>query len=262
MEKIKEGEGAEVIVLETKIEDAPLIDYAQMLKLMEFQGMSFPALARACGTPVSTLRKLMHGQTPDPRISSILPVVRALGASLDRLIGLAPKRDIAKEEAVFDASLMDSMRWQLDASEKQRAELQAELAALREQLDSKIEECGRSDARAAALDLVIKAKDDSIARRDRSIIKLDAEVDEMANRIENQSLRLEAKAKIIQEQAETISRQAALLEARDTDVRDLELASAKKSAALRALSIALCALGLISAAVIVLMGLDITTLSH
>lgn len=254
MENVKEN--LDVVSDEEMAEDQ-LIDFAQLRKLMEFQNMSFPALARACGTPVSTLRKLMHGQTPDPRISSILPVVRALGASLDRLIGLAPKRDIAKEEAVFDASLMDSMRWQLDASEKQRAELQAELAALREQLDARIEECGRSDARAATLELVIHAKDDVIARRDQIIAKLESEIDQMGTGIYNQSVRLETKAKVIHDQAETISRQAALLEVREAERREIEAASARKSAVLRALIIALCVVGAVSAVIIASLGVDL-----
>lgn len=107
-------------LIEAEIIETPEIHWDHLRKLMEFQELTFPALARLSGTPESTLRKLMQGTTKDPRISTLYPIVRALNASFDRTLGLAPERDFEREEETYDATLMDSMRHQLETMMRER----------------------------------------------------------------------------------------------------------------------------------------------
>lgn len=107
-------------MFELEAVETPVIRWDQLRKLMEFQDLSYPTLARMSGIPESTLRKLLQGTTKDPRISTMFPVVRALNASFDRILGLAPERDFAREEATYDVTLMDSMRHQLETMMHER----------------------------------------------------------------------------------------------------------------------------------------------
>lgn len=107
-------------LIEAEIIETPDIRWDHLRKLMEFQELTFPALARLSGTPESTLRKLMQGTTKDPRISTLYPIIRALNASFDRTLGLAPERDFEREEETYDATLMDAMRNQLETMMRER----------------------------------------------------------------------------------------------------------------------------------------------
>lgn len=178
MEKIKNAECTEAT-------NAPEIQWDQLRKLMEFQELTYPALARMSGTPESTLRKLLQGVTKDPRVSTMYPIVKALGASFDRLLGLAPKRDFEREEATYDVTLMDSMRHQVQEMAKEReadvnrnAEKIAENASMIEALNAKVnEQMERLEFKAGRIhDLemenqVLKANVDA---RDRTISNLES----------------------------------------------------------------------------------------
>ena len=238
--------------------DIGLVDWAQLRRLMEFQDVSTASLARMCNMPLSTLRKMFSGETEDPRISSILPVCRALGASLDRLIGLAPKRDLAREEAVYDSTLMDNMRNQLAGAEQQRAVDAQELDRLRKLVLAKGEACSCAESKLAAISDIIHDRDASIARRDAIIAQRDAEIDELSNKIDNQSVRLEAKAQRIQEQAEQISRKTAQLEGCDATIKRLENTNAR----LRKVSYILLAALLCTSAVIAYLAWEIANIDQ
>lgn len=238
--------------------DIGLVDWAQLRRLMEFQDVSTASLARMCNMPLSTLRKMFSGETGDPRISSILPVCRALGASLDRLIGLAPKRDLAREEAVYDSTLMDNMRNQLASAEQQRAADAQELDRLRKLVLAKGEACSCAESKLSAISDIIHDRDASIARRDAIIAQRDAEIDDLSNKIENQSVRLEAKAQRIQEQAEQISRQNALLEGKDAALQRIELTNTR----LRTACYILLAAVLVGAAIIAYLAWDIANIDQ
>jgi transcriptional regulator with XRE-family HTH domain len=57
-------------------------------------GMTQAALAKALGVPQGVVARLETGGRPDPRLSTIVAVARALGVSLDVLVadaGLLPK---------------------------------------------------------------------------------------------------------------------------------------------------------------------------
>ena len=122
------------------------IRWEQLRELMKFRGYTYDKLAAESRTPKSTLQKLLTGMTEDPRISTLYPVVLVLGASFDRLLGLAPPRDYREENRAYDASLMEGMQSRL--TEQQRIiddqrqmihDRDVEISALHERLDAKRE---------------------------------------------------------------------------------------------------------------------------
>lgn len=175
----------------------PVIHWEHLRRLMEFQEISFPALSKLCGTPESTLRKLLQGVTKDPRISTMLPVVRALGASFDRMLGLAPERDFNREEAAYDVTIMDTMRHQVMELMKER------------------EGC------------VNKHTDEIAAHADQIRI--------LSEKVEKQAERLEFKAGRLQEQEIELTELRTTLKARDQTIANLESMYNKRDATVNTL---------------------------
>ena len=116
------------IVSIVPFEDYP-INYEYLRQLMVQQNLSYPALERKSGVPESTLRKLMQGKTKDPRVASLLPVVRALGGSADLLFGLPAAPIPVKEQTAMDMAVMDAMRTMMTASMQQYSDADATAAA-------------------------------------------------------------------------------------------------------------------------------------
>ena len=167
--------------IEAEIIETPEIRWDHLRKLMEFQELTFPALARLSGTPESTLRKLMQGTTKDPRISTLYPIVRALNASFDRTLGLAPERDFEREEETYDATLMDSMRHQLETMMRERdAVSTANIAAnaeLLRTLSAKVDEQDKrlnaKRSRLSEQEQEIAVLNERIGHKDKTIANLE-----------------------------------------------------------------------------------------
>ena len=136
------------------LEDYP-INYDYLRQLMIQQGLSYPALERKSGVPESTLRKLMQGKTKDPRVASLLPVVRALGGSADLLFGLAVTPIPAKEQTAMDVAVMDAMRTMMAASMQQYSD--ADAAA--------IAEIGLLSAQVAELKQLVADQDERLGHK-------------------------------------------------------------------------------------------------
>lgn len=154
----------------------PMIRWEMLRKLMEYQGISFTALSQSSGTPVSTLKKLFSGATKDPRISTMLPPVRALGASFDRLLGLAPARDFDREDATYDATLMDNMRQNVES-------MQGRLDEKRERIDELSAQLAASEADRDRLRKLVLEKGEALSAAQSTIDHLQALVnDNAANR--------------------------------------------------------------------------------
>jgi len=168
-------------LIEAEIIETPEIHWDHLRKLMEFQELTFPALARLSGTPESTLRKLMQGTTKDPRISTLYPIVRALNASFDRTLGLAPERDFEREEETYDATLMDSMRHQLETMMRERdAVSTANIAAnaeLLRTLSAKVDEQDKrlnaKRSRLSEQEQEIAVLNERIGHKDKTIANLE-----------------------------------------------------------------------------------------
>ena len=82
-------------------------------RVIDYTGQSIASVAKGSGVPESTLKKILSGETADPRISNLVFVCKYINASIDRLTGLAPMRDLQKEESFYDRSMLDTAREQL-----------------------------------------------------------------------------------------------------------------------------------------------------
>lgn len=162
----------------------PQIQWGQLLKIMEFQEMTYPDLARLSGTPERTLRNILKGATKDPRLSTLLPIVRALGASIDRLVGLAPKRNYEREEAAYDVTLMDSMRHQVEELQQKKQADEAELIRLRKLVLEKGEARAAAESRVSSLELMIGKRDDTIRQQIETISQYESRLEIKRERIE------------------------------------------------------------------------------
>ena len=122
---------------------------------MKIQKISYPRLEELSGTPESTLKKLARGETKDPRISTIFPTFMVLGLSIDRACGLAPERDMQKEAAAHNVSMVTA--------------LQERLAMQDEKMEAQTATIIRQQAEIAAQAATLEAREKSIAHRDEII---------------------------------------------------------------------------------------------
>lgn len=130
-----------VVYMENAVDDGlgPVMNCNIFNDLLEFQMQNNPALAgktkrdiaEACFMSESTLKNLCNGKNDNPRIGTLKRILRYIGGgSVDRLIGFAPPRDFAKEEAQYDASLVEAMQIRLDEKRERIDELTTQLAAV------------------------------------------------------------------------------------------------------------------------------------
>lgn len=173
------------------------IQWGQLEKIRKFQKLSYAELARLSSIPERTLRNILNGMTKDPRVSTVVPILRVLAASFDRISGLAPKRDFTREEAVYDATLMDSMRQQVAAAKEEIAVRDRELDRLRKLVLEKEGAMCRFEGRAT-------------------------EVEKLTKQCADQQERLEFKAEKIREQAETIASRDATIKEQCKNIANLE----------------------------------------
>lgn len=193
------------------------VHWDRVRKFMDFIGMSFATLSRKSCTPESTLRKLMQGVTKDPRVSTLQPILKALGADANIVLGLAPARDYDKEIKGDNIPLTDALRQHLDAVRAERDDAHKELTRLRKMILEKEGAMCRLEGRTA-----------------------DAQA--LARQCADQQERLERKANKIQEQAEKIATLTANLDACNHTISNLEFTSARQRTELKWLMIALCVL--------------------
>lgn len=110
-----------IVNSEHEPQELPTLHWDQLRALMDYQEITFPQLAKIAHTPDSTLRKLFQGSTKDPCVSTLYPIIRALGASFDRFLGLAPNRDFTKEDSEHDPTTIDSIQRQMSELEENLA---------------------------------------------------------------------------------------------------------------------------------------------
>lgn len=135
-----------VVYLENSVDDGlgPAMNCTIFNDLLEFQMKNNPTLAgktkrdiaEACDMSESTLKNLCNGKNDNPRIGTLKRIIRYIGGgSVDRIIGFAPPRDFAKEEAQYDASLVEAMQIRLDEKRERIDELTKQLAVCEEDRD-------------------------------------------------------------------------------------------------------------------------------
>ena len=86
-------------------------EYLSQLRLKT--GLTYDVVAEKSNRSVSTVKKLCNGQTEDPRVDTVAPVVYALGGSMDEMLNPGKSKDDIKEISV--ASLKEFYEFQIAA---------------------------------------------------------------------------------------------------------------------------------------------------
>ena len=84
--------------------------YSEKLRQMKADSkLHTQQIADASGVPASTIARILNGNTEEPSFSSVAKIVKAMGGSLDELVGIEPKTvTVTKTEVVHeDARLID-----------------------------------------------------------------------------------------------------------------------------------------------------------
>ena len=64
-------------------------------------GLTFEALATISNRPESTVKNLCTGKTEDPRLETVIPVMKAVGGSFDEMLFPEKTKDEMKETSVL-----------------------------------------------------------------------------------------------------------------------------------------------------------------
>lgn len=163
-------------------EDLPAfeLDNTALTDLIAFQKKHNPRLkdktnrdiADMCGMSENTLCAILKGKNKNPRVGTLRLILGAIGGgSIDRLVGLAPHRDFAKEEAFYDATLVDAMQARLDEKRALIESLQGQLAESEQDRDRlrKLynEKCIALSAAETRIEAMKAEVDEGAARRAR-----------------------------------------------------------------------------------------------
>lgn len=79
--------------------------------LRQKTGLTFEAVAEKAKCSESTVKNLCYGKTEDPRISTVAPIIYAMGGSLDEMYNPKKNKDEIKETSV--AALKDIYEYQI-----------------------------------------------------------------------------------------------------------------------------------------------------
>ena len=145
-----------------------------------FKNMTSCSFANKIGIGESTWKKLYSGQSVDAMCSTIWAIAKSLGLDVAILFGLAPMRDYAREEQVYNPTLMDNLRRQNLAYEEAIRYKDMRIEDLEKQLDAALKEQDRlrklyhqeGIVRSRAEEQV-KSLEEMVITRDKSIAKHD-----------------------------------------------------------------------------------------
>lgn len=76
-------------------------------------GLTYEAVATLSNRPESTVKNLCTGKTEDPRLETVVPVMKAVGGSFDEMLYPDKSKDEIKETSVL--ALKDIYEFQLSA---------------------------------------------------------------------------------------------------------------------------------------------------
>jgi len=184
------------------------LDNTALTQLVSFQKKNNPRLqgksnrdiAEACGMSENTLCAILKGKNRNPRVATLVCILRTIGGgSIDRLVGLAPHRDFAKEEALYDATLVEAMQVRLDEKRQRIEELTTEVSTaenectrLRKMYNEVCMELSSARARLEAMQAEVEEGKGSKAAK--------GQVGEMEKRLADKGDQLERYEKQIDEQ--------------------------------------------------------------
>ena len=137
--------------------------YEIITEAMKLQGMTYPTLAKLSGIPESTIKKIAHGESEDPRLSTLQAIFNVLGLSIDRACGLAPERDIAKESAQHNVSMTTALQERLSMQDAKLDELRDSVADKKAEIASQKATIAARESSIAHRDNIIRTKDKWIA---------------------------------------------------------------------------------------------------
>ena len=83
-------------------------NYLKSLK--EKTGLTFPDIASRCKRSESTVKNLFGANVDDPRVDTIMPIVYALGGSMDEMLNPGKSKDELKEVSVAQLREMYEMQ--------------------------------------------------------------------------------------------------------------------------------------------------------
>lgn len=163
--------------LSTAAQDGPWMYPERLKDFLEFTGMSCNTLATKSGTPVSTIRKILQGETHDPRISTLQPILKASGADANIVLGLSPARDYSKDLAREGTMLATALQKRIEDGE-------AELSALRKIVLEKSERASHAEGRVSALEYLLSKRDETILQQTETIAQYECRMETKRHRIE------------------------------------------------------------------------------
>lgn len=198
----------------------------RLRKCMESAGLSQAMLAKKAGVPESTVRKLLQGETRDPRASTFVPVLKAAKADANAVFGIAPVRDIPVELSKEGALLVDALKAQIEQQRAQDAESDRRLVNLRTMLLEAGKGQATAEGRAAALEGLLAQKADQVR--------------EQAEAIAQYECRMEQKRSKIEEQGAQVSALRATVEAKDSELAAVRKSRDRKSKLCKRLIWSLC----------------------
>ena len=137
--------------------------YEIILEAMKLQGVTFPTLAKLSGIPESTIKKIAYGESEDPRLSTLQPIFKVLGLSIDRACELAPERDIAKESAQHNVSMVTALQERLSMQDGKMDGLRDMITEQKAEIASQKATIAAREASIAHRDKIIRSKDKWIA---------------------------------------------------------------------------------------------------
>ena len=79
-------------------------------------GLTFEAVASLSNRPESTIKNLCTGKTEDPRLETVIPVMKAIGGSFDEMLFPEKTKDELKETSML--ALKDIYEFQLSEVRK------------------------------------------------------------------------------------------------------------------------------------------------
>ena len=114
-----------------------------LTQLRKKTGLTYDAIADKSNRSESTVKKLCNGQTEDPRVDTVAPVVYALGGSMDEMLNPGKSNDSQNEMYIRQMQFMQEsherqMENQAAQYEQRIEELKAHNKRIEEQYEKRL----------------------------------------------------------------------------------------------------------------------------
>lgn len=97
------------------------------LKTLQIKaGITYAEWSKLSGVPEPTIRKVLSGESPDPRFDTILKLVTSIGGSMDDIVAPQKEAEIENNAVIV---LKDAYESRIDALRERVADLKERVAA-------------------------------------------------------------------------------------------------------------------------------------